>query len=157
MNIDFKKILKVGLFIAIPLLIGGLSSLITMGNMQLFDSINKPPLAPPKWLFPVVWTILYIMMGIASYFLYKADSEEGREALVLYGIQLFFNFWWSIIFFNLKAYWFAAIWLFTMWIIILILLIKSKKIDVRSFWLLLPYFLWTTFAFYLNVGIAILN
>ena len=87
----------------------------------------------------------------------KADSEEGREALVLYGIQLFFNFWWSIIFFNLKAYWFAAIWLFTMWIIILILLIKSKKIDVRSFWLLLPYFLWTTFAFYLNVGIAILN
>ena len=157
MNIDFKKILKVGLFIAIPLLIGGLSSLITMGNMQLFDSINKPPLAPPKWLFPVAWTILYIMMGIASYFLYKADSEEGREALVLYGIQLFFNFWWSIIFFNLKAYWFAAIWLFTMWIIILILLIKSKKIDVRSFWLLLPYFLWTTFAFYLNVGIAILN
>jgi len=125
--------------------------------MQLFDSINKPPLAPPKWLFPVAWTILYIMMGIASYFLYKADSEEGREALVLYGIQLFFNFWWSIIFFNLKAYWFAAIWLFTMWIIILILLIKSKKIDVRSFWLLLPYFLWTTFAFYLNVGIAILN
>ncbi len=157
MNIDFKKILKVGLFIAIPLLIGGLSALITMGNMQLFDSINKPPLAPPKWLFPVVWTILYIMMGIASYFLYKADSEEGREALVLYGIQLFFNFWWSIIFFNLKAYWFAAIWLFTMWIIILILLIKSKKIDVRAFWLLLPYFLWTTFAFYLNVGIAILN
>ena len=157
MNIDFKKILKVGLFIAIPLLIGGVSALITMGNMQLFDSINKPPLAPPKWLFPVAWTILYIMMGIASYFLYKADSEEGREALVLYGIQLFFNFWWSIIFFNLKAYWFAAIWLFTMWIIILILLIKSKKIDVRSFWLLLPYFLWTTFAFYLNVGIAILN
>ena len=157
MNIDFKKILKVGLFIAIPLLIGGLSALITMGNMQLFDSINKPPLAPPKWLFPVVWTILYIMMGIASYFLYKADSEEGREALVLYGIQLFFNFWWSIIFFNLKAYWFAAIWLFTMWIIILILLIKSKKIDVRAFWLLIPYFLWTTFAFYLNVGIAILN
>ena len=157
MNIDFKKILKVGLFIAIPVLIGGLSALITMGNMQLFDSINKPPLAPPKWLFPVAWTILYIMMGIASYFLYKADSEEGREALVLYGIQLFFNFWWSIIFFNLKAYWFAAIWLFTMWIIILILLIKSKKIDVRSFWLLLPYFLWTTFAFYLNVGIAILN
>ena len=157
MNIDFKKILKVGLFIAMPLLIGGLSSLITMGNMQLFDSINKPPLAPPKWLFPVVWTILYIMMGIASYFLYKADSEEGREALVLYGIQLFFNFWWSIIFFNLKAYWFAAIWLFTMWIIILILLIKSYKIDKRAFWLLLPYFLWTTFAFYLNVGIAILN
>ena len=157
MNIDFKKILKVGLFIAIPLLIGGLSALITMGNMQLFDSINKPPLAPPKWLFPVAWTILYIMMGIASYFLYKADSEEGREALVLYGIQLFFNFWWSIIFFNLKAYWFAAIWLFTMWIIILILLIKSKKIDVRSFWLLLPYFIWTTFAFYLNFGIAVLN
>lgn len=157
MNIDFKRILKVGLFIAIPLLIGGLSSLITMNNMQLFDSINKPPLAPPKWLFPVVWTILYIMMGIASYFLYKADSEEGREALILYGIQLFFNFWWSIIFFNLKAYWFAAIWLFIMWIIILLLLVKSKKINEISFWLLIPYIVWCTFALYLNVGIAILN
>ena len=157
MNLDFKKIGKIILAIIIPLAVGGLSALITMNQMELFETVAKPPLAPPRWLFPVAWTILYILMGIASYLLYIADTEEGREALVLYGVQLFFNFFWSIIFFNLEAYCFALIWLFIMWIIILLLLIKSKKVDERAFWLLLPYFIWTTFAFYLNFGIAILN
>ena len=157
MNLDFKKIGKIILAIIIPLAVGGLSALITMNQMELFETVAKPPLAPPRWLFPVAWTILYILMGIASYLLYIADTEEGREALVLYGVQLFFNFFWSIIFFNLEAYWFALIWLFIMWIIILLLLIKSKKVDERAFWLLLTYFIWTTFAFYLNFGIAILN
>ena len=157
MDIDFKKVGKIILAILIPLLVGGISALITMNQMELFETVAKPPLAPPRWLFPVAWTILYILMGIASYLLYIADTQEGREALVLYGVQLFFNFFWSIIFFNLEAYWFALIWLFIMWIIILLLLIKSKKVDERAFWLLLPYFIWTTFAFYLNFGIAILN
>ena len=157
MNLDFKKIGKIILAIIIPLAVGGLSALITTNKMELFETVAKPPLAPPRWLFPVAWTILYILMGIASYLLYIADTEEGREALVLYGVQLFFNFFWSIIFFNLEAYWFALIWLFIMWIIILLLLIKSKKVDERAFWLLLPYFIWTTFAFYLNFGIAVLN
>ena len=157
MDIDFKKVGKIILAILIPLLVGGISALITMNQMDLFETVAKPPLAPPRWLFPVAWTILYILMGIASYLLYIADTQEGREALVLYGVQLFFNFFWSIIFFNLEAYWFALIWLFIMWIIILLLLIKSKKVDERAFWLLLPYFIWTTFAFYLNFGIAILN
>ena len=157
MNLDFKKIGKIILAIIIPLAVGGLSALITMNQMELFETVAKPPLAPPRWLFPVAWTILYILMGIASYLLYIADTQEGREALVLYGVQLFFNFFWSIIFFNLEAYWFALIWLFIMWIIILLLLIKSRKVDERAFWLLLPYFIWTTFAFYLNFGIAVLN
>lgn len=157
MNLDFKKIGKIILAIIIPLAVGGLSALITMNQMDLFETVAKPPLAPPRWLFPVAWTILYILMGIASYLLYIADTQEGREALVLYGVQLFFNFFWSIIFFNLEAYWFALIWLFIMWIIILLLLIKSRKVDERAFWLLLPYFIWTTFAFYLNFGIAVLN
>ena len=157
MDINLKKIGKIALFIAIPLIVGGISALITMNQMELFETVAKPPLAPPRWLFPVAWTILYILMGIASYLLYIADTEEGREALVLYGVQLFFNFFWSIIFFNLEAYWFALIWLFIMWIIILLLLIKSRKVDERAFWLLLPYFIWTTFAFYLNFGIAVLN
>ena len=157
MNLDFKKIGKIILAIIIPLAVGGLSALITMNQMDLFETVAKPPLAPPRWLFPVAWTILYILMGIASYLLYIADTQEGREALVLYGVQLFFNFFWSIIFFNLEAYWFALIWLFIMWIIILLLLIKSRKVDERAFWLLLPYFIWTTFAFYLNFGIAVIN
>ena len=157
MNIDFKKVGKIILAILIPLLVGGISALITMNQMELFETVAKPPLAPPRWLFPVAWTILYILMGIASYLLYIADTQEGREALVLYGVQLFFNFFWSIIFFNLEAYWFALIWLFIMWIIILLLLIKSRKVDEIAFWLLLPYFIWTTFAFYLNFGIAVLN
>ncbi len=157
MKIDFKKVRKIVLAIAIPLLVGGLSALITMNSMNLFDTIAKPPLAPPKWLFPLVWTILYIMMGISSYLLFKANSEESREALILYGVQLFFNFWWSIIFFNLKAFWFAAIWLLIMCIIILNLVVKSKKINDGAFWLLIPYLLWCTFALYLNFSIAVLN
>ncbi len=157
MKIDFKKVGKIVLAIAIPLLIGGLSALITMNSMNLFDTITKPPLAPPKWLFPLVWAILYIMMGISSYLLFKANSEESRETLVLYGVQLFFNFWWSIIFFNFKAYWFAVIWLLIMCIIILNLVVKSKKINEEAFWLLLPYLLWCIFALYLNFSIAVLN
>ncbi len=156
--IKWKKLL---IAILIPLAVGGISALLTSSNMKMFELIDKPPLSPPAWLFPVAWTILYILMGISSYIIYENkygfNEEISKKWLTIYGVQLVFNFFWSIIFFNLQAYWFAAIWLFIMWIIILILLIKSYKIDKRAFWLLLPYFLWTTFAFYLNVGIAILN
>jgi len=123
-----NKAWKIIIAILIPLIVGGISSLITMNQMEMFDYINKPPLAPPKWIFPIVWSILYICMGIASYFIYESNSEEKKYALKLYVIQLFFNFLWSIIFFNFKAYWISFAWLLIMCIIILVLAIKSKKI-----------------------------
>ncbi len=101
--------------LAIPLAVGGLSSLLTRNSMETFNSITKPDLAPPGWLFPVVWTILYILMGIASY-LVLTSGKPNDKALTAYGIQLIFNFFWSIIFFNLELYLFAFIWLVLLWV-----------------------------------------
>lgn len=161
MVITIKKIYKIIIAIAIPLLIGAFSFFLTTDAMNLFKMINKPFLSPPGWLFPVVWTILYILMGIASYLIYQNNeyvkTVYRTKALMLYGIQLIFNFFWSIIFFNLKLYTFSSFWLFIMWFLIVLLMYFGGKIDKRVFYLLIPYILWTTFAGYLNIMIAILN
>lgn len=96
MKTDWKKL---ALAVAIPLAVGGLSALLTMDNMVMFDAVNKPPLAPPKWLFPAAWTVLYVLMGIASYSVFTADAPSGkkRASLIVYAISLAFNFLWSII------------------------------------------------------------
>ena len=82
-------------------LVGGLSALLTMGSMQVYQDLVKPPLSPPGWLFPVVWTILFLLMGVASYLIYVSDAapQEKYRALFLYGVQLILNFTWSIVFF----------------------------------------------------------
>ncbi len=147
------------IFILIPLLVGGLSALLTMGAMKDFALINKPPLSPPAWLFPVVWTVLYILMGISSYIIYTApvSDEKALKALIPYGIQLIFNFFWSIIFFNLGWYLFAFIWLVVMLLFILITFKRFYEISKPAAFLLIPYILWTIFAGYLNFGIYLLN
>ena len=144
--------------LAIPLLIGGLSALLT-GGMDGFKILNKPPLSPPGWIFPVVWTILYLAMGLASYLIYKSAAPQYKKnnALLFYGLQLFFNFFWSIIFFRWEMYLFAFVWLMVMWILIIITTLKFWKIDKRAGILMVPYLLWVTFAAYLNLGIYILN
>lgn len=157
----YLKIKKTTLiiFILIPLLIGGISALLSMGAMKDFALINKPPLSPPAWLFPVVWTVLYVLMGISSYIIYTApvSDEKALKALIPYGIQLIFNFFWSIIFFNLEWYLFAFIWLVIMLIFILITFKRFYEISKFSGFLLIPYILWTIFAGYLNFGIYLLN
>ena len=90
MKIEWKKLL---ICIAIPLAVGGLSALLTSGNMDLYTEINQPALAPPSWLFPVVWTILYVLMGFALYLVVITKTRDGkRPAIVSFGVQLFFNF-----------------------------------------------------------------
>lgn len=161
MKINMKKIKIKELIvcIAIPLLVGILASLLTMKNMDLFGTVQKPPLAPPAWLFPVVWTILYVMMGIASYLIYSSftDLNTKKDALCVYSLQLIFNFGWSLIFFNLQWFYAAFVWLIILWILILITILRFRKINQKAAWLLLPYLIWVTFAGYLNLGIAILN
>lgn len=155
LKIHWKRLL---LFIAIPLAVGGLSALLTMGSMEAFGSVTKPPLSPPSWLFPVVWTILFVLMGIASYLVWqKGSGNERRNALTLYFVQLFFNFCWSIIFFSLEAYLFAFIWLLVLWGLIIATTVAFYRIDKRAGYLMLPYLLWVTFAGYLNLAIYILN
>lgn len=145
--------------IAIPLVVGGISALITMGSMETFATLRQPPLSPPGWLFPVVWTVLYVLMGIASYLVLTAHApqREIESALKTYALQLFFNFCWSIIFFNLKLYWFAFVWLLALWVLILLCIIRFFRVSKPAAYLMIPYLLWVTFAGYLNLGIAILN
>lgn len=159
------KIWRIALAIAVPLGIGFIISLFTRDAMMKFAEFNQPPLSPPAWLFPVAWTILYILMGIASYLIWKkgyesrksADKNLSRNALIIYAIQLVFNFAWTPLFFVLDQFWFAFVWLLVMWVMVLILIIKTRKISMPAFWMLLPYLIWCTFAAYLNCGIAILN
>lgn len=145
--------------ILIPLGVGALAAFLTGGNMEIFDTIQKPPLSPPGWLFPVVWTILYTLMGVSSYLVYtsNAPKEKIRGALTLYGLQLAVNFFWSIIFFNLRAYLFAFYWLVLLWVLIILTIISFWKISKPAAILLIPYILWVTFAGYLNYAIYLLN
>lgn len=155
LRIDWKKLL---ISIAIPLGVGGFSALLTSGNMKLFEEIEKPPLSPPGWIFPVVWTILYVLMGISLYFVLMTKTrEDKRPAIISFAVQLFFNFFWSIIFFNAQAYLFAFIWLILLWVAIVVNIYFFNKINTTSAKLLIPYLVWVTFAGYLNLGIYILN
>ncbi len=152
---------KLVIAIAIPLIVGIISGFITKDATKSFESINKPALSPPSIVFPIVWTILYILMGISSYIIYinnsLYDEENRKKYLIIYIIQLIFNFFWSIIFFNLKQYYFALVWLLILWSLIIMLLYYSKKINKYAFYLLIPYIVWVTIAGYLNIMIAILN
>ena len=155
-KINFKAL---GIAILIPILTGGLSALISMGGMDGYEALTKPPLSPPGWLFPIVWMVLFVLMGIASYLIYEsqAPEEELREAFVLYGLQLFFNFLWSIIFFNLGMYTLAFVWLAALLGLIVATAISFFRINKSAGLLLVPYILWVSFAGYLNLMIAILN
>ena len=159
----WQTILIIALFIALPLVVGWISAAISASSMQLFDQIAKPPFAPPAWLFPVVWTILYILMGLSSYLIYNTGSlnpslySQTKRWLMVYGLQLLFNFCWSPVFFNFKWFWFALIWLIALWAMVFWLMTKARSLNRAAFWMLVPYIIWLTIADYLNIGIAILN
>lgn len=146
--------------ILIPVAVGIVSSLLVQGNFLLYEELTRPPLSPPKYIFPIVWTILYILMGISSARIYLCETSERsdiKQALTLYGVQLVFNFLWPIAFFNFEALLFAFIWLMIMWVIIILMMIKFYTIDKTAAYLQIPYLLWTTFAAYLNFGFYLLN
>lgn len=141
----------------ITLGIGGLSALITKDFMQTFETINKSPLTPPSMAFPIVWSILFILMAISAYLIYNSNSQLKKSALIVYGIQLIVNFFWSIIFFNAQAYLFAFIWLVILWILIITMMVLFYKINHKAAYLQIPYLLWVSFAGYLNLIIYLLN
>lgn len=145
--------------IAIPLIVGAVSALLTQNSMETFQFIDKPPLAPPGWLFPVVWTILYTLMGISSYLILQSgqNQEEIRRALTIYGYQLAVNFLWPTFFFNFGWYFFSFLWLVLLWGLVLIMILRFKDISKPAAYMNIPYLVWLTFAGYLNLGIWILN
>ena len=156
MKIQWKTLL---ICVAIPLAVGGLAGLLSRGGMEVFASLEKPPLSPPGWLFPVVWTVLYVLMGIASYLVFTsgADRKTVGSALRVYGVQLVVNFLWPIFFFNFGWYLFCFIWLLLLLLLILITFARFWKISIPAACLLIPYLIWVVFAGYLNLGVALLN
>ena len=155
MKANAKKLL---ISLGIPLAVGGLSALLS-GGMSDYAALNQPPLSPPGWVFPVVWTILYLLIGYASYRVATADAppEAIRRALTLYALQLLLNFIWSPVFFGLELRLAAFIILLLLWFLVCLTLHAFSALDDRAGDLLIPYILWVTFAGYLNLGAYLLN
>lgn len=150
----WKKIKPYVISVAIALGVGALSAILTRGNMTL--PAIKPPLTPPEKAFPFVWSVLFILMGIGAALIYK-DKYRDDSALGIYALQLVINFFWSIIFFNMRAYLFAFVWLVILWLFIIWMIVKFKRINSLAAYLQIPYLLWVTFAGYLTLAIYILN
>ena len=150
-----KKSLIVSL--AISLGVGGLSALLSRNSMDIYDFINQPPLSPPGWVFPVVWTILYILMGIAAWLVWQEGTPVRREPLKLYAWQLVFNFFWTLIFFNAQRFGLALIWIVILWCLILATMRAFRRVRPEAGKLMLPYLIWVSFAVYLNAGVWWLN
>ena len=155
-----KKALLYTAAIIIPLAVGGLSALLTMKNMDIYSEINTPPGSPPSVLFPIVWTALYILMGVSSaiILLDRRKDENGADAgLGFYVLSLAFNFVWSILFFNMRSYVFSFVWLCGLFILIVLTVVNYKKVSKTAAYLQIPYLLWVAYAGYLNLAISILN
>ncbi|MBQ7124713.1 MAG: tryptophan-rich sensory protein [Oscillospiraceae bacterium] len=153
----FKKYMPYIVSILISLGIGGLSAFLTKDSMPIYSAINRPALSPPPELFPIVWTVLFVLMGIAAGIIWCSNGRQIDSALLFYGAQLVFNFCWTLIFFNFRAYLAAFIWLCLLLVLIGITMIKFFRIKKTAGWLLLPYFAWVCFAGYLNFMVWQLN
>lgn len=156
MDINFKKLFK---SIIIPLLAGGVASFLTMNAMDTFEKLNQPALSPPGWVFPVVWTILYTLMGISLYLVNESGGTESDKvnSRRLFYVQLAVNFLWPIFFFNFNWFLFSFIWLVFLWVLIVIMIKRFADVNKLAGYLNIPYLLWITFAGYLNFAIWMLN
>lgn len=144
---------------AIALAVGGLSGILSREGMEIYnETAIKPALSPPMWLFPVAWSILYILMGVGAARVWmEAPDPERSRGLNLYVAQLVVNFFWSLLFFNAQAYGFGVIWLLLLWVLVLAMTLQFRKTDPLAAKMQIPYLLWLTFALYLNITVWQLN
>lgn len=154
--VDIKSII---IAIIIPLIVGGLSAVLSGNFSSQYTDMIKPPLSPPASVFPIVWTILYILMGISSYIIWENYKQTGvgRGALTIYAIQLALNFLWSIVFFRFDLYFVALIILLLLIGFIVAMIISFGQISPSAAALQIPYLLWCIFAAYLNYSFWVLN
>jgi len=138
-----------------PLVIGGIVGFLISGNID-YTELIKPPLSPPKILFPIIWSIIYLLMGI-SYYIYRKDENNTKIEIIIYYLQLFINALWSIIFFVWKLRLLAVIWILLLLLTITIMIKQMYNRNKLSAYLNIPYLLWTIFATYLTIGIYLLN
>lgn len=144
-------------FIGGTLLVGGISAIASMKGMREFQALKQPPLSPPAWLFPVAWTVLYVLMGIAAARVFIANTPETRPALITWGAQLLANALWSPLFFTLKLRLAAFVLLVILIILVVRTIARFKRIDAPAGNLMIPYLIWLLFAAYLNMGVYLLN
>ena len=144
-------------YIIITFLIGVVPSIPTFKTMSMYQTINKPALSPPSIVFPIAWTILYLLMAISIYKINNTSDKKIPKANLIYYLQLIVNALWTPIFFGLKAYLFSYIWIIILIILVVTMIITFYKIDKTAAYLQIPYLLWLIFASYLNYGILILN
>ncbi len=139
--------------------VGGLSGWLTRAGMERYQAtVVQPPLSPPRLVFPIVWAILFALMGIGAARVYRSSAGPQRtRSLRLFLVQLAFNFLWSILFFNLQAFGLALLWLVVLWLLILWMLLSFHRVDPPAGWFQLPYLLWVAFAGYLNLNVWLLN
>ena len=143
--------------IAIALAVGGLSALLTGNNMQQYGSYTLPPLAPPGWAFPVVWSILYVLMGVSAAMVYLRGDDCRRDAMRIYVVQLLLNLGWSVLFFTFQLLFASFVWLVVLEAVIVVMIAMFFAVRPLAGALQIPYFLWVAFAGYLNLSIFLLN
>ena len=154
----WKKIKPYVISVLLALGVGGLSALITRNSMDIYEDIVKPSLSPPGFIFPIVWTILYTLMGLSAARVFvKSDGKIQSTGLGLYITQLIFNFAWPIAFFSFRAFLFSFVWLIALWLLVLFMIIRFYRVSKGAALLQIPYLVWLTFALYLNYMIYILN
>lgn len=153
MKINWKRLIIITI---ITFVVGSFFSWFTMNNMDTFKELEKP-VNVPAMLFPIVWSILYLLMSISCYIITRSNNDSKGKALVWYGIQLVINSLWSLIFFGFGAYLFAFIWIILLLITVVIMTAKFYNINKRAAYINIPYILWILFAGYLNFGIYLLN
>ena len=153
------SVLPLAISIIISEGVGALSALFSMDTMGKYKELIQPSFSPPGWIFPIVWGILYLFMGIASYLVYSsgADKKEVKSALSFYALQLVFNFFWTILFFRFELRGFAFLWIIALLILVIITTVKFYKINKTAGYLMIPYVLWVSFASVLNYAIWQLN
>ncbi len=155
----YKKSLALLLAVAIPLTVGGIAAYFTVtGIDSWYSTLNKPWFNPPNWIFGPVWTTLYVIMGYSSWRIWQLPpSPQRNKALAIYWIQLFFNFWWSILFFHFENIGLALAEILILWVCIVLMIIHFSKLDRLAGWLQVPYLLWVSFATALTAAIFNLN
>lgn len=149
------KIVKNLFYIFLPVVLGSIVGFLISGNID-YSNLTKPPLAPSSIVFPIAWTIIYLLMGV-SYFILKRNEKDTKLESIIYYTQLFVNLLWSIIFFNLEWRFFAIIWIFLLDVLVALMIYLFYNKNKLSGYLNIPYMLWLLFATYLTIGIYILN
>lgn len=153
-ELDRKKLF---VCLAVPLMVGALAALISKDSFALYATLSLPPFSPPSWVFPAVWTFLYLLMGISSFLVAGKKGGAAERALLLYGAQLFIQFFWPVIFFREQSFLLAFIWTVLLFAFVLMMTVRFYQISRPAAFLQIPYLLWLMYAGYLNFGVFLLN